>query len=202
MARLREGVTLFFIRHGQTEWNKLGRLQGQMDIPLNDTGRQQAARNGRALRAHLNDRLDAANAPPFIASPLIRTCETMEIVREAAGLPRDGYQTDNRLREVHYGHWEGAYLSEVAETDPDGYAMRQTDKFNWQPHGGESYAMLTARVDTWLAEVDRDTVVVSHGGVSRVIRGRLLGLDWKEVPVLTVPQDQIMMIRQGEVDWL
>ncbi len=197
MARLPDGVTLYFVRHGETDWNKLGRLQGQMDIPLNDTGRGQAARNGRALRAELPNLEEL----PFVASPLLRTAETMEIAREAAGMPRDGYATDDRLREVHYGHWEGSYLSEVAETDPEGYAMRKADKFNWQPHGGESYAMLARRVAEWLETIERDSVVVSHGGVSRVVRGHLLGLDQREIPMLKVPQDQVMAVSNGHLRW-
>ncbi|MEL6225865.1 MAG: histidine phosphatase family protein, partial [Pseudomonadota bacterium] len=87
---LKEGITLYVVRHGQTDWNKLGRLQGQTDIPINDLGRAQAAGQGQRLRGALADDLDGIN---FVSSPLLRTAETMEILREAAGLPRDGYRT-------------------------------------------------------------------------------------------------------------
>lgn len=194
---LAENVTLYFIRHGETDWNRVGRLQGQMDIPLNDTGRKQAARNGAMLRQILPD-LDEF---PFVASPLARTTETMEILRAAAGLPKSGYATDPRLREVHYGNWEGALLKEVKVNDPDGYAKRRKDKFHWRPDGGESYADLSARVADWLSEIDGDTIVVSHGGVSRVLRGLLLSLATGDIATQHVPQDKIMILRRGDLEW-
>jgi broad specificity phosphatase PhoE len=77
-------VTIYFIRHGETDWNKIQRYQGQTDIPLNDTGRAQAARNGRVL----GEVIGAGKAQvDFVASPLERATETMEIVRANMGLP-------------------------------------------------------------------------------------------------------------------
>lgn len=197
MTRLASGVTIYFVRHGQTEWNRLRRLQGQMDIPLNDTGRMQAERNGRVLKEIVPNLGDL----PFVSSPLRRTSETMEIAREAAGMRRHGYAKDDRLREIHYGNWEGAYLTEVQKTDPEGYALRKADKYNWCPHGGESYADLTRRVAGWLGEIQQTTVVVSHGGVSRVLRGILFDLDRWEIPMLEVPQDKVMVLRRDELAW-
>lgn len=200
MSQLKPGLTLYFIRHGQTEWNRLKRLQGQIDIPLNETGRAQAARNGRHLRTLLSDA--TLTTIDFVASPLMRTAETMEIAREAAGLPRDGYRTDVRLKEVKYGHWEGAYLDELKAQDPAGFEERRSNKFHWRPIDGESYADLTDRIAGWLACVEQDAVVVSHGGVSRVLRGLVLGtLNEDEVPVLEVPQDKIMILQAGTVEW-
>ncbi|HZL86046.1 MAG TPA: histidine phosphatase family protein, partial [Candidatus Krumholzibacteria bacterium] len=101
---LRTGVTLYFVRHGETDWNRAQRYQGQRDIPLNATGRAQAGRNGRALALALGGN---AGALDYVASPLVRARETMEIMRREIGLARDGYRSDDRLREIHYGHWEG-----------------------------------------------------------------------------------------------
>jgi broad specificity phosphatase PhoE len=197
---LKSGVTLYFLRHGQTDWNRLKRLQGQIDIPLNDTGRAQAAGNGRRLRSKLGELLDGL---AFVSSPLMRTRETMEIAREAAGLPRQGYDLDPLLKEVNYGHWEGAYLDQLKREDPEGFEQRRTDKFHWRPVGGESYAELQARVDTWLTTVERDSVVVSHGGVSRVLRGLVnAGLLSDEVPNLEVPQDKVMVVKADGFSWL
>ncbi len=96
---MKPGVTLYFIRHGQTGWNKDRRIQGQIDSELNDLGRQQAARNGQTLRQLLAD----LGSHDYVASPLRRTSETMEIVRENAGLPRSGFRTDDLLKEIHFG---------------------------------------------------------------------------------------------------
>src|SRR3954447_1502056 len=99
--------TIYYIRHGETEWNAEGKLQGTRDIPLNDLGRKQAAKAG-AILADLfaNDgRTDASLQ--FVASPLTRARSTMELVRRALRLPPDDYALDDRLREIGYGDWEG-----------------------------------------------------------------------------------------------
>jgi broad specificity phosphatase PhoE len=195
---MKPDITLYFIRHGQTEWNRTRRIQGQIDTPLNDTGRAQAARNGRAL-AGLS--LDLDNLP-FIASPLERTRETMEIIREAMGLPRSGYATDDRLKEIHFGAWQGIYWYETATKDPTGHAGRESDPYGWRPDGGESYADLTDRAGQWVEELDRDTICVAHGGISRALRGHILGIDTSEVPELPVPQDKILVLRAGAMEWI
>ena len=131
---LKPGVTLYFIRHGETDWNRDRRYQGQMDIPLNATGREQAARNGRVLAATLGAR---AAGLDYVASPLERARETMQIVRGELGLAPDAYRTDDRLKEVHYGHWEGQLQDELRTSDPEGFAARDLDAWGWQPRGGD-----------------------------------------------------------------
>lgn len=189
--------TIYFVRHGETDWNAARRLQGQTDISLNDTGRRQAARNGHALAKLIED-IDRFD---FIASPLSRTRETMEIVRETLGLERPGYRTDPRLKEINFGHWEGFTWSELPDRDPEGYQARLADPFNWRPRNGESYRDLMERIRAWLESLERNAIVVSHGGVSRVLRGHLLSIDTREVPFLEVPQDKVLMLRRGEMAW-
>jgi broad specificity phosphatase PhoE len=196
---LRPGVTLYFVRHGETDWNRAGRYQGQRDIPLNATGRSQANRNGRALAEALGD---AAASLDYVASPLMRARETMEIMRAELALSRHDYRTDHRLRELDYGHWEGRLWEELPHSDPEGYAARLADPWNWQPVRGESYRMLSERVSLWLAEAERDAVVVSHGGVSRVLRGLVLQLSGTEITRLDVPQDKLLMVTSGAIHWL
>jgi probable phosphoglycerate mutase len=196
---LKPGVTLYFVRHGETEWNRVQRYQGQRDIPLNDKGRSQAQRNGRVLADLLGDRAAAFH---YVASPLARARETMEIIRRQLTLPAAGYLTDDRLKEVHYGHWEGQLWSELPRTDPAGFAARQADVWNWQPDGGESYRMLSDRVRRWLTETARDAVVVSHGGVSKVLRGLVLQLTGTEIARLDVPQDKVLLVEAGGIRWL
>jgi probable phosphoglycerate mutase len=195
---LQPGVTLYFIRHGETEWNREQRYQGRQDIPLNVTGRSQARRNGQTLAAMLGG---GGGALDFVSSPLLRARETMEIVRREMALAPDRYRIDERLAEIQYGHWEGQLWHELPQTDPEGFAARQADPWNWQPMGGESYRMLSERVGLWLAEMRRDAVVVSHGGVSRVLRGLALRLG-SEISHLEVPQDKVLLVAAGSVRWL
>ena len=195
---MQAGVTLYFIRHGETDWNAAARYQGQADIPLNEKGRAQARRNGETLRSLLPDIADF----DFVSSPLGRTRETMHIVRLALGLAPADFRIDDRLKEMHYGHWEGQLASQLPTIDPEGMAARARDWWHWRPHGGENYEDLTTRTTAWLATVTRDTVVSSHGGVSRALRGAILDIERSEVPRLKVPQDRVLVLHRGAMSWL
>jgi len=199
---MKPGLTLYFVRHGQTEWNRTRRIQGQIDIPLNDTGREQAARNGAALRELIGEALDGGRALPFTSSPLGRCCETMEIIRGELGLPRDDYAKDDRLKEIHFGHWQASYWTKLAEEDPEAHQARAADAYGWRPEGGESYRDVTARVANWLEGIEHDTVIVAHGGVSRALRGHVLSLPESEIPDLSVPQDKILVLHDGAMSWV
>jgi len=196
---LKAGVRLYFVRHGETDWNLERRYQGQRDIPLNATGRGQARRNGLKLKTTLGTE---AAALDYVASPLLRASETIEIVRAEIGLPARSYRTDARLTEINYGSWEGQPWQEIATFDAAGYRARQADLWNWQPQGGESYKMLADRVGAWLGEVARDTVAVAHGGVSRALRLLLLGLTPSAAMALEVPQDRILVLHGRHSEWL
>jgi broad specificity phosphatase PhoE len=196
---LAPGVTLYFVRHGETDWNLAQRYQGQQDVALNASGRRQAARNGRTLAAALGGEVVAFD---YVASPLLRARQTMEILRGELGLPADGYRTDTRLAEINYGHWEGQLWSELPQSDPDGFAARQADMWNWRPRGGESYRALSLRVGEWLRSIERDTIVVAHGGVMRVLRARIERLDPAAMFALPVPQDRVLVLADGSSAWL
>jgi len=190
--------TLYFIRHGQTDWNAAGRIQGQIDIPINDTGRGQARRNGETL-AQL---LDTPGAFNFIASPLSRPRETMEIIRDALGLEAKDFPTDKRLMEISFGRFEGLTFDEISEKMPEAQAHREKDKWLNGPPQGESYAELTARIEEWYRELDRNTICVAHGGVSRALRGIVLKLPPAEIAELEVPQDKVLKIEAGQIEWI
>jgi probable phosphoglycerate mutase len=195
---MRAGVTIYFIRHGETDWNAQSRYQGQADVPMNETGRAQARRNGEALKALL----PAIAEHSYVASPLARARDTMEIARAAMGLDPSAYTLDDRLKEIHYGHWQGTFAADLPEVDAAGVQARALDTFRWRPRGGESYQDLMARAVAWLGEVDRDTVVSAHGGISRVLRGHLYGVDPAEIPQLPVPQDRVLILRREGMEWL
>ena len=195
---MRADVTIYFIRHGETDWNAQSRYQGQADVPMNKVGRAQARRNGEALRALV----PAIDHCSYVASPLLRARETMEIVRGAMGLEPQTYAIDARLKEIHYGHWQGIFAKDLPGIDAPGVKERARDAFRWRPHGGESYEDLMVRSVDWLGDVTSDTVVAGHGGVSRVLRGHLYGLDASMVLELPVPQDRILILRRGGMEWL
>lgn len=184
---------LYVIRHGQTDWNAERRLQGQKDIDLNVIGREQARQNG----VDLGKLLAFENQPfDFVASPLRRTRETMEIAREAMGVPPKDYRTDERLVEVSFGAWEGFTLKELKITEPERLAERKAGKWDFIPPGedAESYEILSWRVGSWLTSVEQPTVCVSHGGVIRTLF-RLIGdVAKEEAAEIPIHQDQILKV--------
>ena len=160
--------TIYFVRHGQTDWNAEGRLQGQRDTSLNATGLRQAEEAADRLRALTGDALEGSD---FVASPLIRTRRTMEALRACLNLPPEDYRTDPRLMEIGFGAWEGSTWAEIRRRDPAGAAARDRDRWGYQPPGagGESYAMLAERVGPRGRGLPGSSVVVAHGGVARAM---------------------------------
>ncbi|WP_417767504.1 histidine phosphatase family protein [Stappia sp.] len=193
---------MVFIRHGQTDWNAEGRMQGRRDIPLNDTGRAQARRNGAALRDYFADKGIDKDELSYFVSPLSRAVETMELICGELGLDADLCQRDERLLEITFGAWEGYTIPELAERAPELTAARKADKWGFVPPEGESYRMLSSRIDAWLATLTRPSVVISHGGVMRVLQGRLRSLPNAEIPGLDIPQDRMLVWTGSEVDWV
>ena len=194
---------LLFIRHGETDYNREGRLQGQRDIPLNPKGREQASAVGRSLRklagAEIN-RLEAAHA--FVSSPLIRTRETMERARVAMGLPQQDYGLDDALKELTFGDWEGLTWPEVQARDPAGAAARAAAKWDFTPPNGESYATLALRLTPWLASVERDLFVASHGGVARALLYLLADVPPAVAAEASIHQGRAILFAQGGFRWL
>ena len=159
----------YFVRHGETEWNAERRLQGRLDIALNDQGRRQSAQCASALRSLIAARRKTPADFAFISSPLSRARETMEILRSGLDLPRDGYAIEPRLAELSFGRWEGLTYAEVRALDYSALAVRERDKWNFAPPEGESYAALLVRVRAWHAGVKGNIIVAAHGGVSRAL---------------------------------
>ena len=156
-------------RHGRTEWNATGRFQGQLDPPLDEQGRTQAALAARYL---------AAGLPPeetvVVSSDLNRAAETAAALTALLGVP---LLLDARLREHGMGSWEGLTRDEVAGSYPDQYA----DWMAGRPvrgRGGEDPAEVVERAVAALADLPPApvVVVVTHGGTAGRLVERLLGI--------------------------
>jgi probable phosphoglycerate mutase len=160
---------LYYVRHGLTDWNLEGRLQGWQDVPLNQEGHAQANRCGEILRDLFVCEGRAPQDFDYISSPLRRARDSMVGVRKALGLPPDGHRVDSRLAEISFGEWEGLTYADVLARDKTVVEVRETNKWTFMPPGGESYAQLALRVGAWLEGVERDTVVSAHGGTGRAL---------------------------------
>ncbi|MCW6510123.1 histidine phosphatase family protein [Lichenifustis flavocetrariae] len=194
-------VDFFLIRHGETDWNRQGRLQGQRDVPLNPIGLEQASAAGRKLKKLLHkEGIDPAGLR-FVASPLRRTCDTMERLRSALGLPPAAYETDDRLKEIGFGAWEGLTWSEAKAVAPALVKERKRAKWIFVPPGGESYADLADRLMPWLGERRPGDVVVAHGGVARALMHILAGVPITEAPDIEIFQGRVLRFARGRFQW-
>jgi probable phosphoglycerate mutase len=155
-----DATRIIAIRHGETAWNVDTRIQGQLDVPLNDTGRWQAQRLARALAAR--EPIDVV-----YSSDLLRAWETARAVSETTGAP---VVTDEGLRERGFGVFQGKTFAEIEASLPEeALRWRKRDPF-WAPEGGESLTAMRRRVvETLHTLASRHTgeqiVLVAHGGV-------------------------------------
>jgi broad specificity phosphatase PhoE len=194
---------LIFIRHGETAYNAENRLQGQLDIPLNARGRQQARAVGQTLAARIGSEIEVLEAAgAFIASPLERARETMEIARVAMGLEPRRYHVEAVLKELSFGSWEGLTWPEIEARDPKGVWVRRKDKWSFAPPRGESYAMLAARVRPWLDALTGDAFVVSHGGVARALMTLIAGVGPAKAADAPIAQGRALRFENGGCHWI
>jgi len=198
---MRRVPTIWFVRHGQTDWNAQRRLQGQRDTPLNAVGRGQVAEVAVRLREIAGAALAQAD---YVASPLLRTRTSMEVLRAGLGLSPGGYRTDPRLREIGFGAWEGSTWAEIRRWDPSGAAARDRDRWGYRPKGpgAESYAMVTERVGAAVTDLDRPTVMVAHGGVARSLLVSLGHIDIRAAPRLGIRQGSVLVIEEAGWRWV
>jgi len=185
-----QALTLYVIRHGECEHNVAGRAASQNDSPLTARGREQARANGRLLK-ELGAPLERFQ---FFASPLHRTCMTMELVREAAGLASTGYLADRRLMEIDFG--DHTWMTR-AEIDSDAQARFLADPWNYRRPNGESQAMLFERTGRFLQTLSRDAVIVTHAWSARMIRSHTLGLPPEVTVRYDAPHVGILRLSQG-----
>jgi probable phosphoglycerate mutase len=190
---------VYYVRHGLTEWNANGRLQGRHDIPLNAEGRKQSIRCGALLQDLFERDGRSADEFDYVSSPLVRATETMELMRVALGLTRAGYTVEPRLAEIAFGEWEGLSYDDVLKCDPGVVARREGDKWGFKPPGGESYAELTARIGEWYRTLMRDTVVAAHGGTARALVAHLRILPPEDATHYSIDQDVVYVFAGGGV---
>jgi broad specificity phosphatase PhoE len=162
-------TTILLARHGETDWNAVGRWQGHTDRSLTELGRRQAA--------ELAERLADVELDAVYSSDLLRAVETAEPVAKRLGLP---LQTLPELREVDVGTWAGLTRDEVAERFPDGFRRWSEWQTGWED--GETYDEMGERVVGAVLRLAGEhpgerILVVSHGGAIRALHAAAAGID-------------------------
>jgi len=189
------GVTLYLARHGQSAANEGHRFSGKADTPLTEQGLTQAHAIGEIMKRETGMRPGLA----FVSSPLARAVLTMEIVRSVLDLPETDFSRDARLAEIDLGDWDGLTDAEARARDPAFYDARTAEKWNVRVPGGENYRDVAARASAWVKGLDRDTFAVSHGAVTRILRGLFQGFSWQAMSGLDEPQGVVFRIRGNQV---
>ena len=186
---------LFLIRHGESEWNRVGRIQGQNNSPLTDLGIGHA----KAISSYFSKNF--INQKMIIyTSPLDRAIHTAEIIAQGINYPKDEIIIEERLNDFNLGEIAGNSWEKVGETLPELARIRLEDPLSFHPRGGESGTEFEARIRSLLNElVDEDSknLLVSHGIVNKFIRGILKNLSGKEMIALGEAQDIIYRIEEG-----
>jgi probable phosphoglycerate mutase len=189
------GVTLYLARHGETEANQGNRFSGKRDTPLTEKGLIQCRHVGEILKREVGMRPDLA----FVASPLFRARLTMEIVLSILGLDEDRFAIEPRIAEIDLGDWDQLTEEEARSLDPATYEARAADKWNVRVPGGENYREVAARTAAWARGITADTFAVSHGALTRILRGLFAGMDWHGMNGLDEPQGVVFRIRGSNV---
>jgi broad specificity phosphatase PhoE len=179
---------VIFIRPGETQWNRLGRWQGQVAVPLNDHGKMQAKRLARFIRA--------IGIQALYTSDLRRAVETAEILSETLGFE---IVPDSRLRERHIGLWQGLTLEEVQAWYPEEYKSLRGNPDAYQVEGGEAREVVAKRMKAAFDEIvgrPGDIIgIVSHTTAIRALLDAVipnvnaLAMDFSNMSVTSIAKD-------------
>lgn len=178
---------IWFLRHGQTEWNAERRIQGQLESRLSPLGLDHARQQADLMQPILEQ------GPACFVSPLGRAQQTANIA--LAGTP---FVTDPRLAEADAGALQGMTLDEVAQRYPGIWAAnpRHLELFCAAP-GGEGYASFHARILAFMQDLKEPSVVVAHGLLGQVMRGIVQGLELEQMAQLSNEQGCIYVLEDG-----
>ncbi len=178
---------IWFLRHGQTEWNKAYRLQGQLDSPLTARGREEARQQARLMPDIL------AQGPAVFVSPLGRAVQTASIA--LAGAP---YRTDARLMEIDAGRWQGRLRADILAEHPalEGERASALEIYDAAPQG-EGLAAFQARICSFLRDLTGPTVIVAHGLLGQVLRAEVCGIPLSKAGHLSNLQGCVYVLEDG-----
>jgi len=165
-----ELVKIIFVRHGQTTWNDLGIYQGHTDIPLNQTGLEQAVKAGRRLKNE--------NVKAVYASDLLRAKQTAEIIAKEHNL---SVVTMPEFREINFGIWEGKSYKDINELYPEMLKIWLTEPEKLRIPEGETFPEMLTRAWRGLTKLlaihkDETVVIVSHGGTISALLCHILDM--------------------------
>lgn len=187
-------MRMFIVRHGESEWNRIHRYQGQLDAPLSELGVRQANA--------LAERLRAEQVGCIYTSPLQRCSHTARII--AAHHPDIPIEEDAALMEIHHGEWQGKYADEVTASYAEGLREWRIHPMRSQMPGGESLSNVLKRTLDFKEKVllahgaDERVVVVTHDVVIKVLVADVLDMNMDYINRIWLTNGSISMIDYGD----
>ncbi len=183
---------IFLIRHGQSEWNKLYKIQGQQDTMLTDLGRKQAVRIGSRL---INENVDI-----IFTSDLARAFDTANII---SGIINKPLVVSQDIREINFGKWEGLTLQNIKEMYRDEYSLWLKEPDRLEIEGAETLKKLEARIMNWINNIimesrENNIAIVSHSATLKTIILGLLGIDISHYKNITLHNVSLSIVECRE----
>ncbi len=172
-------IRLALLRHGHTEWNRAGRIQGRSDIPLDATARAELA--AQCLPENWR-------GADLWSSPLLRAAETARLITGQEP------QTTEALIEMNWGEWEGQHGIALRADPTSGFRDIELWGWDYRPPGGESPAEVWARIAPWMATLTRDTVAVCHIGIMRMILARAYGWNFDRPAPFQIKRNRLFVV--------
>ena len=187
---------IYLLRHGETEWNRAGRMQGQQDSHLTRRGAEQASAMGRLLATLVTE----PGKVPIWCSSLGRARQSCSLICDALGRSLETVQFDDRLIEIDDGSFAGMTATEAVMYDRWSWERRHRDPFRNAAPGGECCRDVFERASAWLEAVHLgdETVIVAHGVFNRMFVAAACGLDPEALLGFPAPQDAIIRISAGD----
>lgn len=176
---------LYLLRHGQTEWNLIGRMQGRQDSPLTHLGISQSKRQATLIQGITGDRF---------VSPQGRAVQAAQII-----FGNDDFTPDVRLREIDIGEFTGRMIEELFRDRPDFFTGSRLDWYNRAPNG-EHFDGLAKRARSFLDDLKGPAVIVTHGMCLRMLRLTALGWPLSRIEELAVELGTVHVVRNGKYE--
>jgi probable phosphoglycerate mutase len=177
---------LALLRHGHTDWNRAGRIQGRTDIPLDATAANDLS------RLMLPAPWDKAR---LVSSPLERASHTAQLVSDRQP------ETEGALMEMNWGDWEGKHGIDLRANADSGYLDIEDWGWNYTPPNGESPAALRHRLLPWVSSLTGDTIAVCHIGVMRVLLALATGWDFDGPAPFQIKRNRLYVIDIEDAQW-
>ncbi|MFT4303970.1 MAG: histidine phosphatase family protein [Candidatus Woesearchaeota archaeon] len=183
-------MKFYFIRHGETIWNKLGKIQGWEDSPLTIKGAQQSLINGQYL--------NGMGIELLLSSPLGRAATSAQIISRVIDIEPTFH---NELKEMNFGQWSEKTFTEIKVEYPELWDKRNMDIYGFRNPDGESYRDVEQRgilfIDTIMEKLEDTVAIVSHEGIEKTMIGYLLDMPKEDMLKIRHPQHIIYFLDSG-----